>query len=248
MKQDGSSYPQRIIPEETSGGSLASHLKRYDFAKNFSSDKVVLDAGCGVGYGSYYLSAEAREVVGIDISEDAISYAKSKYGSEDNLTFKIMNVLNLTFSPASFDLVCAFELIEHLKDPEQFLREASCVLKQNGRLILSTPHAERTTHDPENPYHQVELSEVDLRSLLSNHFKEVQILGQRRLQSNLHYYLQQLDIINLRSKLPSFVRKSLSRATRTASWDEVSLQELVIDDQNMTRATELIGVCQYPTC
>src|SRR5213082_3394273 len=62
-------YPERIIPDETEPGVVALHFKRYEFALPYSAGRDVLDAGCGVGYGSALLAERARNVVGVDRSE-----------------------------------------------------------------------------------------------------------------------------------------------------------------------------------
>ena len=58
---------ERMIPAINKGASLYyEHLIRYFFASQFVKDKVVLDLGCGTGYGSYIFSlGGARKVIGI---------------------------------------------------------------------------------------------------------------------------------------------------------------------------------------
>ena len=82
------SHPERIVPDETEPGIVALHLKRYEFARPYCVGKHVLDAGCGVGYGSAFLSEAARSVVGVDVSADAIEYARARYGGR-NVEFAV---------------------------------------------------------------------------------------------------------------------------------------------------------------
>ena len=60
-------YPERIVPDATPAGVVALHLKRYDFARAYCDGADVLDAGCGVGYGTAYLAEVAASVVGVDV-------------------------------------------------------------------------------------------------------------------------------------------------------------------------------------
>jgi len=235
-------HPERIIPEEIFGGSLAAHLKRYDFVKQFCANKVVLDAACGVGYGSYYFAEVAKEVIGVDISEESIIYAKEHYQRE-NIQFKPMDVHNLEFCDKYFDVVCSFETLEHLDYPEKYLAEVKRVLNKGGIFIISTPHAKRTTSKPKRPYHKVEFSKNDFQGLLKKHFSNVEILGQRRLQSVFHYYLQRIDIFHLRAWLPNFVRRKICHALATRSWDETDIRDFVISKEGIKRANEFIGFC-----
>lgn len=235
-------YPERIIPEGTRSGPLASHLIRYDFAKEFCKGKIVLDAACGVGYGSHHIGKLAKEVIGVDISEKAIAYAKEHY-QKGNISFKVMDVQQLEFSGRKFDVVCSFETIEHIGDPRYFLIQVKRVLKEDGVLLVSTPYVKRTTENPKNPYHTTEFCRADFEKLLKGFFHKVEIYGERRIQSSLHYYLQKIDFLNIRSKLPIFLCRNISHITGTKSWDEVGLEDLVISEKLISRATELVAIC-----
>lgn len=50
---------ERLIPEISDPGTLAYHLARYEWAKQYVKGKEVLDTGCGVGYGSAMLAEDA---------------------------------------------------------------------------------------------------------------------------------------------------------------------------------------------
>lgn len=238
-------YLERIIPEETetSPGPLSIHLKRYDFAKAFCKGKVVLDAACGVGYGSHLLCEEAKKVMGVDISEEAINYAKKHY-QRDNIQFEVMDIHKLTFPDRFFDVVCSFETLEHLDSPARFVMDVKRILKDDGLFIVSTPHVKKTNYNPKNPYHKVEFSSKEFEKLLKKFFIEVEIFGQRRLQSILHYYFQKIDIFHLRAILPTFFRRKICHALATHSWDETGLRDFVISKDRIKHATELIGICR----
>jgi glycosyltransferase involved in cell wall biosynthesis/ubiquinone/menaquinone biosynthesis C-methylase UbiE len=238
-------YPERIIPAETPSGPLSSHLKRYDFARQFCQAKVILDAACGVGYGSNYLAQVAQEVIGVDISQEAITYAQEHYQRE-NIQFKVSDVTNLEFPDEYFDLVCTFETLEHLAKPEKFIDCVRRLLKPEGEFIFSVPHVKNTRYAPSNPYHYIEFSQKDLETILKKYFKSVEIFGQRRKQSNLHYYLQIIDIFHLRARLPNFARRKICHALVTHSWDEVNLEDIFITKEKISHSSELIGICRIP--
>jgi len=70
------------------------HMAAYMFAARFVKDKLVLDSGSGSGYGSYFLASNgARKVIGVDRSEKAITYARSRYKCA-NLEFEIGGVIS----------------------------------------------------------------------------------------------------------------------------------------------------------
>jgi 2-polyprenyl-3-methyl-5-hydroxy-6-metoxy-1,4-benzoquinol methylase len=100
--------------------------------------KRVLDLGCR--YGALTQSyAEGNEVVGIDVDRDALEEA-SKLGIETRWA-DVEEPLEL--EDASFDVVVAGELLEHVRDPGRVVREALRVLNPGGLLVGSVPNAFR---------------------------------------------------------------------------------------------------------
>ena len=222
------SHPERIVPDETSHGIVALHLKRYEFAAPFCRGGDVLDAGCGVGYGSAFLAGVARHVVGVDRDEQAIAYARERY-ARPNVEFRVGDLLRL-------------DLGEHMDDAAAFVAEMARVLRPAGAFVVSTPRAEETTAAPENPFHRVELSRGDFEVLLRRFFGEVELFGQRRLQTARHRLMQRADVLGLRKRL-TFLRPA-SRLLGTAPMAEVTADGIVIDREGLGRATELVAVCR----
>ena len=73
--------------------------------------------------------------MGVDRAPEAIEFARAHYPG-DNLTFEEASCEALPQPDASFELVVAFEVIEHLEDWRGFLREARRVLAPNGQLEM----------------------------------------------------------------------------------------------------------------
>ena len=233
------SHPERIVPDETEPGIVALHLKRYEFARPHCERKTVLDAGCGVGYGSSYLGLVAEHVVGVDADADAIAYARKRYGS-DSVEFAVGDVTALDHDDAAFDVVCAFEVVEHLPDAERFVAEARRVLRDAGVLLVSTPRAGTTS---DNPFHEREYTADELTRLLEGSFARVAVYGQRRVRPARHRALQRLDVLGLRRRVP-LLRRASRVVTGTASMDSVSLDAVEITAEGLDEATELVAVCR----
>jgi SAM-dependent methyltransferase len=236
-------YPERIIPDETSRGIVAIHLKRYEFARRLCAGKRVLDAACGVGYGTAYLAEAADTVVGVDVDETAVAYARERY-ARPNVEYLAEDLLDLSLPDASFDAVVSFETIEHVPDQERYLAHVKRVLRPNGFYVVSTPRADVTNMQPENPFHETELSRADFERLLRKHFDDIELFGQRRLQTARHRLMQRLDVLGLRKRLGAL--RPASRLLGTPAMAEVSLDDLVIDKERIDSATELVAVCGRP--
>lgn len=104
-------------------------------------DKAILDLGCGNGYLANYLIDAGYNAYGTDASEKGIVIAASKSPgrffvqdlSTDQLPEGLKNI--------RFDTVISTEVIEHLYDPEQFIRTCRQILTDTkGSLIISTPY------------------------------------------------------------------------------------------------------------
>lgn len=116
------------------------HVERYKFAVNRVSG-YVLDAACGVGYGSKMLS-DVADVTGLDACPEAIDYARTHYAGP---TYKLWD-LNGSTSLPDYDWVVSLETIEHLKKPELALSS----FRASSKLIISTPNELEFPFKPED--------------------------------------------------------------------------------------------------
>lgn len=181
LEWTGERYLPYIDPGLTGAEIHYEHLHRYAIAAGFAKDKKVLDLASGEGYGSFMLSEDAKEVVGVEIDKHAVEHASKKY-RKDNLKFIQGSILDIPIDGKNiFDLVVCFEAMEHVDDHKKLFSEIKRLLKSDGVLIISTPnkitYADLTNYN--NPFHINELYFVDFKELLSYYFSNMSIFGQR---------------------------------------------------------------------
>ena len=179
---------ERVIPELVDADLLNEHLARYRFANRIAAGlnqaPHVLDAGCGSGYGTAELAA-AASVTATDIAAEAIAYARTRF-ARGNVRFVQAACEALPFSAAAFDLVTAFEVIEHLDGWRELLAEANRVLKASGILLVSTPNRDyyeesRGTAGP-NPFHRHEFDGKEFLEALGAVFPHVRLWTQNHAE------------------------------------------------------------------
>jgi len=173
---------ERLVPGVDGLEELyTEHMSRYLLASALSEGKRVLDVGCGCGYGTHLLArAGAAEVLGVDISPEAVDFAGGRY-SREGLSYRVMDARRLDLE-CCFDLVTCFELIEHVAQDEVVVRSISGLLAEGGICLISTPNAETYVAGGEggsNPYHCREYSSDEFEALLKTAFGGVTMLEQR---------------------------------------------------------------------
>ena len=135
-----------------------AHLVRYVMAAPYiRPGDTVLDCACGLGYGAHilYQNSRAKQIIGIDFSESAVTYAAHNYGMPGILDFFQGDAQQLSqIEDNSIDFITSFETIEHLPEPARYLKELERVLRPSGRVMFSAPDkwVDETGKDP-NPYH-----------------------------------------------------------------------------------------------
>ncbi|MBL0156268.1 MAG: methyltransferase domain-containing protein [Bryobacterales bacterium] len=175
---------ERLVPGQVDQDLFNEHISRYAFASRLARNKRVLDIACGMGYGSAALAKVAASVVGLDLSQEAVTAARESY-RESNLQFLAAPAQQIPFADHTFDLIVAFEVIEHLNDWSVLLLEAQRLLSPGGQFIVSTPninyYAEtRKTAGP-NPYHQHEFQFEEFRTELTAVFPSVTLFLQNHV-------------------------------------------------------------------
>jgi len=161
---------ERVIPGLVDSDLFNEHLARYRFAGRFPQGRT-LDLGCGAGYGTCD--------IGIDVSHEALQDARTGF---PQARFVQASAETLPFADETFDLITAFEVIEHLDRWVDLLSEANRVLKPAGILLVSTPnksyYAEMRAKTGPNPFHRHEFDFAEFEAALYGAFPHVRIWAQ----------------------------------------------------------------------
>jgi SAM-dependent methyltransferase len=139
----GPGWERQANPQELN--NFLNHRKFYRFTAQFAPGKDVLDAGCGSGYGAALLAeAGARLVLGVDLSEHALAFAKNNFCHVAE--FRHASVAQLDgIADDSFDLTVCSEVLEHVREfgqERQALANLHRVTRDGGIVVLGTPNAE----------------------------------------------------------------------------------------------------------
>lgn len=167
---------------------LSDHIKRYQSIKRYCYGTVV-DAACGVGYGSYLLSdnPDIEKIVGIDISQDAIDHARREF-TTGKTSFVTCAIDKLDIS---CDTLVSIETIEHVEDLGRYAEAVGRCAP--SILIVSFPE-KKSTHF--NEYHCHDLKRQDVVDLFPRYCLV------RELNAN---DVSTLVFVSLNGKVPSHI-------------------------------------------
>jgi len=157
---------RNLLNPEISRGYHKLFLKRHGFLK---PGLKILDLGCGAGEFIFEAAMRGCEAWGVDFDRDAIEIAKNKFGLKDAyaMPFEDFFKKNLPL----FDIICMFEVLEHLQYPQDFINKAKKFLKPGGKIVLSVPSRERMLKNLNGwdfpPHHFLRYNEESLLNLFS---------------------------------------------------------------------------------
>lgn len=110
---------------------------RIDFIKSVTNikDQELLDFGAGAGILAKGIKSEIGNYCGIEQSEQLVNTANTHFDAVHNVNF-YNSIVKLC--EHRFDIITAFEVLEHIKQPEEIIKQLRAVIKPKGIIFLST--------------------------------------------------------------------------------------------------------------
>lgn len=114
---------------------------------DISTAARVLEVGCATGAFVERLSRMGIDASGIELNQAAVAEGRAlgRRIAHESLTDVVAR------EPASYDVVCSFQVLEHVPDPRAFLEASARLLRPGGRLIFCVPHADSFLRREFNP-------------------------------------------------------------------------------------------------
>ena len=188
---------ERLVPDQLADDAASRrvnelHQNRYQWASEFVRGKRIADIACGAGYGSRMLAeAGADLTLGFDLCDKAVAYADERYGM-DGLRFAQSDAEEFDWDE-QFDVVISFETIEHLKEPEAFLKRVFGLVAPGGLFMMSVPLGETRHLDP---FHLHAFTEAQVLDMVTAAGFQVE---EQRLDE---FFLSWLDLLRWRTSYP----------------------------------------------
>lgn len=136
---------EAALPAYAHKNPLIDHLfwKRlqvaFEHAQKNDSYRTVLDFGCGSGCFSYLLAHNGYEVTATDLDFSPISLVKQKIDFPKNIDFIEGDIIDHDLPDASFDLIFALDVLEHIENLPDYIKLFKRLLTPNGMIIVSGP-------------------------------------------------------------------------------------------------------------
>lgn len=233
----------------------------YEFAETFVKDKKVADIGCGTGYGTVHLAKFAKEATGVDYSAETLTESRKLYADVANLNFVDGKVPPIPLENESMDVVTAFQFIEHITNPVDFIQDVYRILKPGGVFLCTTVNAKMSL--ARNPFHVFEYDFDWMERDFKKVFKNVEMLGLQGNEKVNKYYKEngkwvksilKWDVLGIHKKLPasfvtlpynfltSMMRKNLMEKNKETL--EIDTKDFYITKEELDRTWDIFVVAR----
>jgi 2-polyprenyl-3-methyl-5-hydroxy-6-metoxy-1,4-benzoquinol methylase len=198
----GEEYADYIADKEIIQKNFGKRLKSVQNLNPKPSLSNVLEIGCAYGFFGELITKNNPQInyFGVDISEDAIAYAREKF----RLNVSEKNYLNIENSVGTYTDVFMWDVIEHLPHPEDFIKKASREMALDGRIYITTgdigawlPQKQkekwRMIHPPTHLHY---FTQKSIAELLSKHQLEIERITYPPVSRSVRVIFYSLFMLN----------------------------------------------------
>ena len=116
------------------------HKKMTHVLKYVQQGEALIDVGCGIGEFTVRLKDRFHTLVGVDISQHEIEFAKKRIGSSQSIFFNCGELDSFHFPDEHFDVCLCLDVLEHVSDLPRLLQETHRILKRGGSIVVTVPN------------------------------------------------------------------------------------------------------------
>ncbi len=206
------------------------------------TDRRVLEAGSGEGYGANMIADVATKVTGLDYDISAVEHVRARYPRVEMLHG---NLAELPLADNSVDVVVNFQVIEHCGIRFSSYANASEFSLPGGELLISNPQPDHLLpgrDTPLNPFHTRELNASEMTELLEDAGFRVQLM------TGVHHgsRLKELDA----KHGGSFINAQIDRALAGEPWPEdltrdvegITVDDFSISEPDIDDSLDLVAI------
>ncbi|MCL2336977.1 MAG: glycosyltransferase [Firmicutes bacterium] len=208
---------------------MEASRERIHWVCSQAKGETILDVGCSQGIVPILLAREGKYVKGIDISKESIIYANEALANEDDCTRAYVEFICVDFASyiladsTCFDCIIMSEVLEHLTDPERFIRYAHDRLKESGIFIATVPFGINDYHDHKRTYYITELYRTITKSFAVD---------------NINFFDDWVGIVGIKTKNNNYISMDEHLFARTEQAFKVHERKL------LNRINELKGTAE----
>ena len=187
--------------------------KRLDILlKCVNKNQKILDAGCGNGWASLFLSRKNFKVTSVDLSLKAIRRLKN-LSNITGIKFTLVkaDLLQLPFANKKFDIIFSFDVLEHIFELDKTIKELKRVLIKEGLLIVSLPNKWGSFSLLHDVLIERLLRKASKKGFEEKHVGLRSIIGWRHYFENNGFRIMQINNIEYLAPLFAFVNRKWFR-------------------------------------
>ena len=211
-------------------------VERYlEVLKHLDQDSKILDVGCNFGDFLRYMlenKIQFKSYTGFDFCETAIDEAKNEFPDHEWI---LGDCQSMDLERDKFDSIVTMQMLEHIEEPERFLKSIFHILKDDGQILITVPNGRRIQHES----HVWQFEKEDLNNMLyAAGFRKIEI---RQINGDLNLLaiatkLRKITVVTPVLCPSENVFKTLSQCFETIrkAVDKVNGEWIVVDDNSIT--------------